>query len=651
MKRKRYIKIIALCCLMCVCLALTALADEEMPPAEIPVTDLDIDDVVSPMTVGSSQILSVQVLPTDATEQEVVFTSLTPEIATVNAIGRVRAMAVGTAQIQISSGDVSYTVDIDVVSGQEESPEVADIDVDYQKEMEPGDTQMLYPSVLPRDADAEFTYRSDNTEILSVNAFGRVTANRIGSAHIYVAAGTVEKSILITVKKPFEEEEEFISVRDIDIDTEQNKVTVGSSVMLSATVLPVDASEQKITYSSSDQSVLTVNDLGRVYGVSVGTATVTLRAGGVKKTLQMTVEEKLVVKTIEVSDFNDEMKVEDTQTLSVSLYPSDAEDQKTVYQSSDPTVATVSEGGVITAAARGNATITISAGSATKELQLKVYVKTDEIKVAENYLIMQPNEDYQIKASVFPSEAEQELSYQSTNPEVVTVSESGAVHTVGIGRASVIISNLDSSEVVTIIVNKGNSPLSKTTPDAPPENEAEDADETLLLELIRSAGGDTVTVSGELYRSVSPAILRELYREKANLCAYFDEYTVTLIGESFKTAEDDLTLPLQKIDSEQGYAFAVNEGHSLPCDIEITFLSDSFDYSYLYLRNEFSQKYERLNDIEQKTIRINTTGTYLLTANKIEPQLPIWRIAAIGGIALCCFAAVFVAAKRKYWFW
>jgi len=531
--------------------------------AVIPVEDIDISDVADPMTVGTSQLLYVTVLPQNATDRRVTYTSLTPNIATVNSIGRVTAKSAGTAKISVS-------------------------------------------------------------------------------------AGSVERFLIITVEA---EEAEEIPVIDIDLSLSQKKITVGASTVISVTVYPYNATDQEVYFSSSDEAVLKVNSFGRVSGIAPGKATVTVHVGTVYSYVDIEVEETAVVRTIEVVGYDDKMETETEQLLSVTAYPLDAEDREIAYQSSEPYVASVSEGGVIEALHAGETQIIITAGEITKTLPLRVYVKTDVIMPEENYLVLQPGDTRSLNAAVSPAGADQVLTYHSTNENVLTVDEDGTVQAVGVGNASVIVSNTDSTAAVIVIVNKGEGSPEEENQTVQTEGTMAESGESALLMMIRSSEEQTVTVSGKEFSLVPQDALIELHNQKKDLCVVYDGYSVTISGQKIKNAEKEFSPAVEGTENEEGYAFRINKGNGIPGEVTVHFTSEPFDYAYLYLRNESSQNYERLNAIENRTVRVDTPGTYLLTKEKKKSRIPVTKLIVSGCIGLAVFIAVYIVIRKKYWFW
>ena len=164
-------------------------------------------------------------------------------------------------------------------------------------------------------------------------------------------------------------EEEEIPVKDIEVDDTETTVAVDETISLTGTVVPADAAEQTVTYSSSDPSVAKVNSAGEVRGISRGEAVITLEAGGVKKEIPVTVN--VPTASMEIDKDYLVLKEGETCLLSVSVTPSDA-DQNVTFSSADREVAVVSASGVVTATGKGSTTLIVS--NADQSLPVSVIV-------------------------------------------------------------------------------------------------------------------------------------------------------------------------------------------------------------------------------------------------------------------------------------
>jgi uncharacterized protein YjdB len=128
------------------------------------------------------------------------------------------------------------------------------------------------------------------------------------------------------------------SAESMDINDFESTMSVGSTQTIAVILYPDDA-DDTVRYSSSNTSVATISQGGKISTKSAGTTNITISAGSITQTLQLSVEPV----SIEVSDFESKMEVGGTQTISVSLYP-DSTGDKISYTSSNPSVATISQG-------------------------------------------------------------------------------------------------------------------------------------------------------------------------------------------------------------------------------------------------------------------------------------------------------------------
>jgi len=150
-----------------------------------------------------------------------------------------------------------------------------------------GGTLNLTATVDESATDKTVTWTSNDATVASVDANGEVTANKTGTAIITVTAtnGTEDTSddrtdsIAITVTNP---------LTNINIPATLELVT-GKSGNLTATVTPPDADDTTVTWTSSNETVATVDNTGKVTAIAAGTATITAKAGDKTATCQVTV--------------------------------------------------------------------------------------------------------------------------------------------------------------------------------------------------------------------------------------------------------------------------------------------------------------------------------------------------------------------------
>lgn len=258
---------------------------------------------------------------------------------------------------------------------------VSELDLgDYLEEMTVGEKQLLSVTVLPTNAgDTDISYHSSDSKVASVNGMGRITALKVGKTTISVTADEITQSFELQVS---EEKDTTVPVVDIEIGEHEDEVEVDKTMSLSGTVLPSDATESTITYTSSNPAIATVSSTGEVKGISKGDVTITLTAGGVTKSVPLTV--KVATTGITMNSEYLVLKTDETYQLSAKVVPAEAK-QAITYQSGDTTVATVSPGGLVTAKGTGSTAIIVSNGDLSVAVSVIVN-KAVEYDEAENVI-------------------------------------------------------------------------------------------------------------------------------------------------------------------------------------------------------------------------------------------------------------------------
>ena len=152
--------------------------------------------------------------------------------------------------------------------------------------------------------------------------------------------------------------------------SDKQAIYTGDELAPDYSVEPSRFSDEKITFSSSDGSVFTVDADGRITAVAPGKAELVMSARGYSRTVQITVEPKVT----SIDDIPKSVSLEtgDTDRLEPSLSPAKFADEKISYSSSDTSVVRVGRKGKLTAAGAGKATVTITAGGCTAKVKVTV---------------------------------------------------------------------------------------------------------------------------------------------------------------------------------------------------------------------------------------------------------------------------------------
>ena len=244
---------------------------------EIPVveaTAIDIPEESLALNIGDETTLSATITPEETTDKRITWSSDTESVAKVDQTGKVTAVGAGTATITAKCGTVTDTCTVTV-----SKVPVTGITLNQTEiTLTDGEEFQLEVTFDPENASDKgllFTI-SEGDGIASVSDEGKITALDPGTAKVAVyALDSEDYSIVayctVTVNP--------VAVEGVDIEQETAKAVLNIQdsykLKLNATVSPENASVQEITWSSSDETVATVDANGVVTGKKIGKATIT----------------------------------------------------------------------------------------------------------------------------------------------------------------------------------------------------------------------------------------------------------------------------------------------------------------------------------------------------------------------------------------
>ena len=235
------------------------------------VTKVELDKTSLTLDVGKSETLTATITPSNATNQNVTWSSDNTSVATVDTSGKVTAVSAGDATIKATVDGKSATCSVTVKEAA--TVPVTSVSLDKTSlELTEGGTGTLIATVEPNNAtNRNVTWESSNTSVATVDANGLVTAVSAGTATITVTTGDGGKTATCEVTVTAA----TVPVTGVTLNKTSTSLYVGDTETLTATVEPSDATNKTVTWSTSDASIATVTD-GVVTAVSAGTATITV---------------------------------------------------------------------------------------------------------------------------------------------------------------------------------------------------------------------------------------------------------------------------------------------------------------------------------------------------------------------------------------
>ena len=237
--------------------------------------------------------------------------------------------------------------------------------------------------------------------------------------------------IFVSCKKNLSE----IIVSVVTLDKTVIEISIGHTVLLSASVFPENATNKTIVWSSSDDSVVEVED-GLVSALKIGDAEIKATCGN--KYAKCVVKVKPIeAESITLNRTTASLKVGQSVTLTATVNPSDATDKTVTWTSSNPSVATV-ENGIVKAIKVGSATITAKAGDKTATCAITVEATpVTSITLDRSTVSLKVGQSVTLTATVNPSDAtDKTVTWTSSNPSVATV-ENGIVKAIKVGSATI----------------------------------------------------------------------------------------------------------------------------------------------------------------------------------------------------------------------
>ncbi len=243
--------------------------------------------------------------------------------------------------------------------------------------LDPNGTQQLTATVdaTPASADKSVTWSSSNPSVATVSESGLVTAVAQGTATITATSNldnTKSGTCSVTVNAPAAP----IPVTAIALNKSTTTIAIGDSETLTIIYTPTDANTGKaVNWTSSNTSVATVDNSGKVIGVTVGTATITATSttdASITASCAVTVQ-AVAVTGVSINPTSANLQIGGSTDLTYTILPANATDKSVSWSSSNTSVATV-DNGHVTAVAAGTATITVTTTDGNKTATCSVTV-------------------------------------------------------------------------------------------------------------------------------------------------------------------------------------------------------------------------------------------------------------------------------------
>ena len=444
-------KLLKLITLLGLALLVMACSDDDSPvtPSVVHVTGVTLNVQNVSLAIGAKETLKVNVTPEDATNKRVSWSSSKTEVASVDAQGIVTAHKAGETVVTVKTEDGGKTATCKVTV-KDGKVAVTGVKLDKTAHtLAVGGTVTLVATVTPEGAtNKKVTWKSDKTDIATVDGNGKVTAVKEGEAKITVTTedGNKTATCTITVKK------DKVAVTGVSLNKTDLSMTVGGSFQFVATITPKDATNKNVKWQSNDSGVAQVDGNGKVTAKAVGTATITVITEDGNKTASCKVtvqEDKVAVTGVKLNVTSLSMMEGDSYQLIATIAPINATNQNVKWQSSNSGVAQVNGKGEVRAINAGTATITVITEDGNKTASCSVTVKANTIAVAsvslnKSSLSLVVGDMETLAATLSPANATNKtVKWSSSDPYVAQVNSYGEVRAINAGTATITVTTED----------------------------------------------------------------------------------------------------------------------------------------------------------------------------------------------------------------
>lgn len=382
----------------------------------------------------STEQLYVAINPSNTAVKSVTWTSSNESVATVDENGLVTAKSVGKAVITATSqsnSNVKKTCNVTVAKGLD-APNLS-ITLTENKDgvivkwnaVNNAEKYILQRAVIDKEKQ----------EVYSGTGTSFTDENLEHNTYIYYLTAIAKDDEYLCDSKVVTSDRIVVPIRvdNVEIKNTSEDIFVGESTYINVYVTPNDATDTRVNWESSDTSIATVNHNGQVTAIKEGMAIITATSiDNPKAKAHIYINCKPVLMTNLVLDRADDTVEPGTVIqLASNIYPSNTTYKDLVWSSSNESVATVSDAGVVQAVAPGSAKITVCSLKQPElkaEYNITVKVNVTGITLNKTTLTLQPGAAETLYATIYPANAtNKEYNWISSDRSIADVEASGRV--------------------------------------------------------------------------------------------------------------------------------------------------------------------------------------------------------------------------------
>jgi uncharacterized protein YjdB len=436
---------------------IAASADGKSATATINVLSVPVASVVvtlpsSTMTTGTTGVASVVLKDAQGntlTGPIVAWQSSNPAIATIDATGKISALVAGNVSISAISDGVVGSAPLTVANAVPTSITVSSSNVSVLVGQQSQVTATVRDQAGNPMPSQPVTWSSASSSIASVSSSGLITGVSVGSTTVRATSGSLGTNVIVSVSQ--------VPVSSVTVSPTSLSLTVGQTSTLTATAR--DAANNVLqgrvaTWSSSSAAIATVNAQGVVTATGAGDATITATIEGKSASAAVHVSAPAPTPVASVSVTLSATTLDIAQTTQATAVARDASGavltgRTVTWASANPSLASVSTSGLVTALGAGTATITATVdgqlGAATLTVAQPPSSPVATVNVQLGTSSLGIGQTTQTSVILLDSHGSvltgRTITYTSSAPTVASVSATGLVTGVAAGSATITVTS------------------------------------------------------------------------------------------------------------------------------------------------------------------------------------------------------------------
>lgn len=253
----------------------------------------------------------------------------------------------------------------------------------------------------------------------------------------------------------FKVEAKAIEPTGISLQTYKTTINKGKTFKLEYAVVPSNTSYKNVHFSTTDESIAIVDELGIITAIGKGTCQIIVESYNKECYAACDITVIVPVSRVTLNTNNLVLYLNEQYKLTETIFPSDANNKSVKWSVLNNNVS-VNQSGLVTADKRGSSTVTVTTndGELKDSCNVEVRIAVSGVELSKDTLTMKVDETRQLLASVLPSDAyNKNINFTSTNSEIVSVGPNGYLIALSPGNAMITVTTEHNSFSKSCIVN------------------------------------------------------------------------------------------------------------------------------------------------------------------------------------------------------